>query len=142
MGTSLTVDQILSGAKVNSGDKTTLKNINFIGGYHYFVNESLPALSELLKVMKSHPKMVYRIEGHICYGPLDEADGIDFGTEIKNLSVARPKAVQENLINNGIEASRISSAGFGHTKPIYPYPEKTAEEELANRRVEIVITAL
>jgi outer membrane protein OmpA-like peptidoglycan-associated protein len=142
LGTTLTVDQILSGAKVNSGDKIRLKNINFIGGYHYFVNESLPALSELLKVMKSHSTMVIRVEGHICCGTSDELDGIDLGTEIKNLSVARAKAVQEYLINNGIEAGRISSAGFGHTKPLYPYPEKTAEEELANRRVEIVIISM
>jgi outer membrane protein OmpA-like peptidoglycan-associated protein len=142
LGTTLTVDQILSGAKFNSGDKITLKNINFIGGYHYFVNESLPALSELLKVMKSHPTMVIRVEGHICCGPLEEADGIDLGTEIKNLSIARANAVQEYLVNNGIESRRISSAGFGHTKPLYPYPEKTRDEELANRRVEIVITAL
>ena len=142
LGTTLTVDQILSGAKVNSGDKITLKNINFIGGYHYFVNESLPALTELLKVMRSHPKMVIRVEGHICCGTSDEGDGIDLGTEIKNLSVARAKAVQEYLINNGIEANRISSAGFGHTKPLFPYPEKKAEEELANRRVEIVIISM
>ena len=142
LGATLTVDQILSGAKVNSGDKITLKNINFIGGYHYFVNESLPALTELLKVMRSHPKMVIRVEGHICCGTSDEGDGIDLGTEIKNLSVARAKAVQEYLINNGIESNRISSAGFGHTKPLFPYPEKKAEEELANRRVEIVIISM
>jgi outer membrane protein OmpA-like peptidoglycan-associated protein len=142
LGTTLTVDQILSGAKISSGDKITLKNINFIGGYHYFINESLPALSELLKVMKSHPTMIIRVEGHICCGPLEEGDGIDLGTEIKNLSVARAKAVQEYLVNNGIEASRISSSGFGHTKPLFPYPEKTKEEELANRRVEVVIISM
>ena len=142
LGTTLTVDQILSGAKISTGDKITLKTINFIGGYHYFIDESLPALRELLKVMRSHPTMVIRVEGHICCGPLDEADGIDLGTEIKNLSVARAKAVQEYLVNNGIEASRISSAGFGHTKPLHPYPEKTAEEEQANRRVEIVIISM
>jgi outer membrane protein OmpA-like peptidoglycan-associated protein len=141
-GTTLTVDQILSGYKISSGDKIVLKNINFIGGYHLFVNESLPALNELLKVMKSHPKMVIRIEGHICCGPLNEGDGLDLGTEIKNLSIARAKAVQEFLENNGIEASRMNSTGFGHTTPIYPYPEQTKEEELANRRVEIVIVSM
>ena len=142
LASALTVDQILSGAKVNSGDKITLKNINFIGGYHYFINESLTALSELLKVMKSHPTMVIRVEGHICCGTSDEVDGIDLGTEIKNLSVARANAVQEYLVNNGIESLRISATGFGHTKPIYSFPEKSAEEEQENRRVEIVITAL
>jgi len=49
---TVTVEQVLSGAKLNSGDKISLKTINFIGGYHYFVDESLPTLNELLKVMK------------------------------------------------------------------------------------------
>ena len=138
----LTVEQVLSGAKINTGDKISLKNINFIGGYHYFVNESLPTLNELLTVMKKNPKMVIRVEGHICCGSADEADGVDMGTELKNLSVARAMAVKEFLVNNGIEANRISHAGFGHSRPLYPYPEKTSEEELANRRVEVVIISM
>ena len=139
---TVTVEQVLSGAKLNSGDKISLKNINFIGGYHYFVNESLPTLNELLTVMKKNPKMVIRVEGHICCGSADEADGVDMGTELKNLSVARAMAVKEFLVNNGIEANRISHAGFGHSRPLYPYPEKTSEEELANRRVEVVIISM
>ena len=138
----LTVEQVLSGAKINTGDKISLKNINFIGGYHYFVNESLPTLNELLTVMRKNPKMVIRVEGHICCGSADEADGVDMGTELKNLSVARAMAVKEFLVNNGIEANRISHAGFGHSRPLYPYPEKTSEEELANRRVEVVIISM
>ena len=139
---TLTVEQVLSGAKINTGDKISLKNINFIGGYHYFVNESLPTLNELLTVMKTNPKMAIRVEGHICCGSADEADGVDMGTELKNLSVARAMAVKEFLVNNGIEANRISHAGFGHSRPLYPYPEKTSEEELANRRVEVVIISM
>ena len=139
---TVTVEQVLSGAKLNSGDKISLKTINFIGGYHYFIDESLPTLNELLKVMKSNPKMVIRVEGHICCGSADEADGVDMGTELKNLSVARAMAVKEFLVNNGIEANRISHAGFGHSRPLYPYPEKTSEEELANRRVEVVIISM
>lgn len=139
---TLTVDQILAGAKINSGDKISLKNILFIGGQHYFVNESMPTLNELLKVMKSNPTMVIRVEGHICCGRSDEMDGIDLGTGLENLSIARAMAVQQFLINNGIEAGRISHAGFGHSRPLYPYPEKSLEEEQANRRVEIVIISM
>jgi outer membrane protein OmpA-like peptidoglycan-associated protein len=86
--------------------------------------------------------MVIRVEGHICCGPADEIDGIDLETGLENLSISRSMAVQQFLINKGIEAQRISHAGFGHSRPIYPYPEKNKEEEQANRRVEIVITAL
>ena len=141
-GNTLTVNQILSGAKISSGDKIALKNINFIGGHHYFINESIASLNELLNVMQSHPTMVIRVEGHICCGPADEIDGIDLETGLENLSISRSMAVQQFLINKGIEAQRISHAGFGHSRPIYSYPEKNKEEEQANRRVEIVITAL
>ena len=139
---TVTVEQVLSGAKLNSGDKISLKTINFIGGYHYFVDESLPTLNELLKVMKSNPKMVIRVEGHICCGPVNEGDGMDLGTELQNLSVARAMAVKDFLVKNGIETTRISHAGFGHSRPLYPYPEKTREEELANRRVDVVIISM
>ena len=141
-GNTLTVNQILSGAKINSGDKIALQNILFTGGYHYFINQSMAPLNELLNVMQSHPTMVIRIEGHICCAPSEVIDGIDLETGLQNLSIARSMAVQEFLVNKGIEAQRISHRGFGHSRPIYPYPEKNKEEEQANRRVEIVITAL
>jgi outer membrane protein OmpA-like peptidoglycan-associated protein len=51
----------------------------------------------------------------------------------------RAKAVRDYLIANGIDASRISAAGFGHSRPLYPYPERSNDEMIANRRVEIKI---
>jgi len=42
-------------------------------------------------------------------------------------------------LSNGIEASRISYKGWGHSNPIYPYPERSEEEKTLNRRVELVI---
>ena len=141
-GSPLTINQLLKDTTIKAGAKIVLKNINFIGGRHYFIAESRTPLEELLSAMKSHPKLVIRIEGHICCGTSAELDGMDIDTGIQDLSVARAKAVQDYLINNGIEANRISYTGFGHSRPLYPYPEKSPEEELANRRVEIVITAL
>jgi outer membrane protein OmpA-like peptidoglycan-associated protein len=44
-------------------------------------------------------------------------------------------------LNNGIEAERISYTGFGVSQPIYAIPERTMEEEKANRRVEIKIVS-
>jgi flagellar motor protein MotB len=43
------------------------------------------------------------------------------------------------LIKNGINRNRMSFKGFGTSKPIYPIPEKSAQEEEDNRRVEIMI---
>ncbi|MCX6319667.1 MAG: OmpA family protein [Bacteroidetes bacterium] len=121
-----------------AGTNIVLKNLNFEGGRHYFLPESLPILEELLQVMKENPKLVIRVEGHVCC--LDNSeDGMDIDLNQNNLSVTRAKAVRDYLIQNGISTSRVSYTGLAHTQPIYPYPEKTEEEQTANRRVEIRI---
>jgi outer membrane protein OmpA-like peptidoglycan-associated protein len=121
-----------------AGTNIILKNINFYGGMHQFLPESQPRLQELLDAMKSFPKLVIRIEGHICChnGP---GDGRDIETGIENLSEARAKAIRDYLVSSGIEPARVTYKGFGHSAPIYPYPEKTEEEMTENRRVEIKI---
>jgi outer membrane protein OmpA-like peptidoglycan-associated protein len=95
------------------------------------LTEALPTLDELLKVMKSNQDLVIEIHGHICCASADYAD----------LSTARAYRVFEYLLNNGIEAERISYTGFGVSQPIYAIPERTMEEEKANRRVEIKIVS-
>ena len=100
--------------------------------------ESKPMLDELLAVMKEYPKLVIEIQGHICCLP-DIADGFDLETGFRNLSEARARTIADWLIHMGIDTNRVSYNGFGHSKPIYPYPEKTEEERIQNRRVEIKI---
>lgn len=121
-----------------AGTNIVLKNINFVGGRHQFLPQSEPALKELLDAMKTYSKLVIRVEGHICCEEYAD-DGLDNETGIINLSAARAKAVMDFLVANGIQPERVSYKGFGHAKPIYPYPEKTEEERIRNRRVEIKI---
>jgi outer membrane protein OmpA-like peptidoglycan-associated protein len=60
---------------------------------------------------------------------------------VKKLSKDRAKAVNDYLINKGIDASRLSYKGYGNSKMIYKNPmnEKQNEE---NRRVEIKIVSI
>ena len=133
----LTIGKIIADSSKNSIDKIVLKNINFIGGQSIFTEDSKPALEELLLAMKTYPKLVIRVEGHICCIPKYPYDKNSI-----DLSVARAKAVQDFLINNGINAQRISHKGFGQSRPIYPIPEKSEKERHDNRRVEISISFL
>ena len=57
------------------------------------------------------------------------------------ISEKRAKTVYNFLIKNRINKNRLSYTSFGNTKPIYPIPEKTEEERIANRRVEVEIVA-
>jgi outer membrane protein OmpA-like peptidoglycan-associated protein len=66
-------------------------------------------------------------------------DGYDYETRTYNLSEERARTVYSFLINNHIKAERLSFKGYGHQKPLFPYPERTGEEEIMNRRVEIKI---
>jgi len=133
-----TLKDKIADTTVKSGTNLVLRNINFAGGLHRFLPESYPMLEELLDAMRTYPALVIRVEGHICCNPTP-ADGLDNETGLFNLSEARAKAVKDYLVKNGIDPKRVSYKGFGHAVPLYPYPEKSLEEEKLNRRVEIKI---
>ena len=134
----VTLKEKLTDTSLVAGSNIVLQNINFVGGMRVLLPESSPALEELLDAMKSNPRLVIRVEGHVCCLP-DAGDGPDLETGINNLSHARARAVRDYLIADGIAPDRVSYKGFGHTAPLYPYPEKNEAEQIANRRVEIKI---
>lgn len=111
------------------GQYLELKGLNFYGGSDNILPQSLPLLDELLHVMKTNEPLKIEIHGHICCYSVDTGD----------ISIKRAKAVYEYLISNGISKNRLSFKGFGSTKPLFSLPEKTEEERIANRRVEILI---
>ena len=119
------------------GTNIILKNLNFVGGKHVLLEESIPILAELLKVLKDYPRLEIEIQGHVCcaYGV---EDGLDIETHTYNLSINRARAVYEYLIDKGIAAGRLSYKGFGHQFPLV-YPEDTEAKKTTNRRVEIKI---
>lgn len=133
-----TLTRTIEDTATKKGTTIVLKNLNFVGGNHILLPESIPIIEELLAVMKNNPQLVISIQGHVCCEN-GNVDGVDFATGDRNLSVARAAAVHNYLEKNGIAANRISYQGFGHRFPIYPYPEKSDEERVTNRRVEIVI---
>ena len=134
----ISLKQKIADSTATAGTNIILRNINFVGGMHQFLPESEPMLEELLEAMQSNPKLVIGVEGHICCQP-GNTDGTDLETGIDDLSSARAKAVMDYLLSNGIESRRVSHKGFGHSAPIYPFPEKSEEERTQNRRVEIKI---
>jgi outer membrane protein OmpA-like peptidoglycan-associated protein len=125
---------------VKEGDILRLRNINFYGGRHTFLPTAIIPLEELLEVMKSNPKLVIEIQGHICCRPGSDIDGADFDANDNNLSHNRARAVYEYLVENGISKKRMSYRGFAGSRPLV-YPEYTEEDRTANRRVEIRIVS-
>ena len=133
-----TIAKIIEDTTTKVGTKFTLRNLNFVGGRHVLLPESMAILQELLDVMVNNPKLGISIEGHVCCIP-DKGDGVDLDLGTRNLSEMRAKAVYDYLVEKGIDAGRLSYKGFGHRFPITPYPETSNEEMVNNRRVEIKI---
>jgi outer membrane protein OmpA-like peptidoglycan-associated protein len=125
---------------VKQGEVLRLRNINFYGGRHTFLPQSMPALNELLDVMKSHPKLVIEIQGHICCRIGSSFDGADFDSGDDNLSVNRARAVYYYLAQNGIDKRRMTYKGFAALYPLIN-PELSEADRTLNRRVEIKIVS-
>ena len=133
----------ISNKKINStiilkkGERTTLEGLSFEPGRHYLLPQSRPVLESLLETLLKSEDLKIEIQGHICCKG-DSEDGFDLDSNNNKLSENRAKVVYDFLIKNGIEANRLNFVGFGHTQPKV-FPELSADDEQANRRVEIKV---
>jgi|SRR6188768_1484133 len=114
------------------GDKIVLDD-----RVHFYVNSfiirkvSHPLLSRLAKLIADHPEYVHvSVEGHA-----DERGPDDFN---QKLSEDRARAVMEFLVKQGIPQARLSSIGYGSTRPLVD--KKSEYALLLNRRVEFTVT--
>ena len=123
------------------GQHIILEDLNFHPGRHILLPEAIPKLKELLQTLMDIPNLHVQIQGHICCGVEGEPDAYDLDTGEQRLSVNRAKNIYEYLVRKGISRDRLSYRGYGYRRPLY-YPEKNAEQEKKNRRVEILITKL
>jgi outer membrane protein OmpA-like peptidoglycan-associated protein len=90
--------------------------------------ESGPTLRSILALLNEDPGLKFAIEGHT-----DDQGGPKVNGP---LSERRAAAVKAWLVNQGIDASRLTSKGLGQSKSIDT--NDTAEGRANNRRVEFV----
>ena len=117
--------------KVEIGKEIVLKNIFFDFNKATLRPESKNELENLTQLMRENPTIKIEISGH--------TDNVGSAAYNKTLSQARAKAVVDYLINAGIPADRMTSAGYGFDKPIASN-ETDAGRQL-NRRTEFKITS-
>jgi OmpA-OmpF porin, OOP family len=109
--------------KLNNYAKTILFN----SGKSSFQKQTMPVLQAITAILKEYPRSRFMIEGHT-----DNQGGDALN---QKLSEERAGAVKGYLIENGIDASRLTSAGFGESKPIDS--NNTSKGRANNRRVEV-----
>lgn len=126
--------------EINAGDELIIDGLNFYPGSHRTLPEAKPVLKKLTQVMQQNPTLKIEIQGHVCCASKPNEDGLDDETGDFKLSWNRAQYVRDYLIQSGIDQSRITYRGFAMTRPLV-YPEKTIQDQIKNRRVEILITA-
>lgn len=102
--------------------------INFDTGKDVIRSESRQIIDQIAEMLKSDPALNIIVEGHT------DSTGDPAGNQ--RLSEMRADAVVAALVERGIDAARLSSKGFGRTKPVAD--NGTEEGRAKNRRVELV----
>ena len=120
----------LGRVQVTEGKITIAEQIAFDQNKAVIKPESSGLMDEIAKVMKDNDKIKkVSVDGHTS------SEG-DAGSNMK-LSQDRAAAVVKGLIERGVDKSRLTSKGFGVTKPIGD--NTTPAGRMQNRRVEFNI---
>jgi len=85
-------------------------------------------LNQVQAMLQANPGLQLTIEGH--------TDSIGQAAYNQKLSADRAEAVKAWLAAHGVDATRLSGAGFGDAKPVAD--NATEEGRAQNRRVELV----
>lgn len=103
------------------------KTINFSTGKTTITKDSQEALDAIISILDEYPNAKFTVEGH--------TDTVGSAKNNMELSEARALSVKNFLTENGVDEFRLSSKGYGETKPIKT--NNTNSGRAANRRVEI-----
>jgi outer membrane protein OmpA-like peptidoglycan-associated protein len=92
--------------------------------------ESFPELERVVQMLKENATMTIEVAGH--------TDNIGSLATNQRLSERRADAVMKFLVSKGISAERITTIGYGETRPIVSNDDEVEGREI-NRRVEFKI---
>ena len=97
------------GAPVNDKGCWMVDNIEFDFNKFNIKSEFVPTLVEIADVMKDNPMITVRINGH--------TDNI--GSEKYNMELGQKRAMaaRQFLIDQGVDAERLSTDSFGYSRP-------------------------
>ncbi|MDR3414731.1 MAG: OmpA family protein, partial [Nevskia sp.] len=120
----------LEGCK--EGDVIVLRGVNFNFDKATLTVNAKTLLDLLADALLARPDIKFEIDGH--------TDGKGSLRYNQKLSERRADSVKQYLIGRGVSADRMTTQGFGKTRPIAT--NSTDEGRELNRRVELKITAV
>lgn len=112
--------------KATEGTTAVLQNIFFDVDKYDLKEKSVTELQKILRFLKEDPSLKVEISGH--------TDNV--GSEAYNvqLSGKRAQSVYNYLVENGIDARRLSIKGYGASRPIADNGSEEGRQQ--NRRIE------
>ncbi len=125
--------RIATGGGMTLIDKLTKDGKIVTHGILFDVNQStikpqsMGAITQIVKLLKDNPAIKLEIGGHT------DSDG-DAAKNL-TLSQSRADAVKKVLVDQGVDAARLTTKGYGATKPVDA--NATPEGKANNRRVEL-----
>lgn len=112
------------------GKNVALRNLFFETNKSDLNEASITELANVIQLLNDNPTLHIEIEGH--------TDNTGSKAYNQTLSEARAKSVVDYLVAHGIDAGRLTSKGYGFSKPVAS--NKTAEGRAENRRTELLVT--
>jgi OmpA-OmpF porin, OOP family len=103
-------------------------NINFERDKATLLESANPAINEIVTLLKADSGLKLSTEGH--------TDDVGTATRNQEPSTQRAQTVKAKLISLGIDAKKLSSAGFGSSKPLGANDSEANRAK--NRRVGLV----
>lgn len=115
------------GCPVEKEQSIVLKGVHFEFDSAALTAEAEDRLDSVINALKSAEEIEVKIAGH--------TDSIGSAAYNLKLSKERAESVKEYLVNHGIDPDRLTTVGYGETRPIAP--NTTEEGRAKNRRVEL-----
>jgi OmpA-OmpF porin, OOP family len=106
------------------------KNVFFATASDKLLAQSNKRLNDVVTIMNENPSFKVQIDGHT-----DDQGKDEYNMDLSNRRAASVKAY---LAGKGVADSRLSSTGYGETKPVAD--NKTAAGRAQNRRVEMTLS--
>jgi SH3 domain-containing YSC84-like protein 1 len=115
-------------ASLSKKSRVTLTDVHFETGKADLTPDSDAALNSALASLKDHPDWKIRVEGF--------TDNVGSQEVNEKLSADRAETVANWLADHGIDRSRLSSKGYGESRPVASNASEKGRAK--NRRVELV----
>jgi outer membrane protein OmpA-like peptidoglycan-associated protein len=106
------------------------KNVFFATASDKLLAQSFKRLNDVVTILNENPSFKVQIDGHT-----DDQGKDEYNLDLSNRRAASVKAY---LVSKGVAEGRLSSTGYGETKPVAD--NKTAKGRAQNRRVEMTLS--